>query len=131
MCVRRATGQTRTTKRLARAAGGPCCDRGGVNVCQPVTENAYLSPLPIREIEFESQLAQGLVSPLDDRWDTHTARVKKLPRGRRAMNFQILLSAPDVGEVEQEFVLAALRSGWVAPAGPDLEAFEVAVGPAH
>lgn len=36
----------------------------------------------------------------------------------------ILLSAPDVGELEQEFVLRALRSGWVAPAGPDLTAFE-------
>ncbi|MFI1993598.1 DegT/DnrJ/EryC1/StrS family aminotransferase [Actinoplanes sp. NPDC020271] len=36
----------------------------------------------------------------------------------------VLLSGPDVGELEQEFVLAALRSGWVAPAGPDLELFE-------
>lgn len=40
------------------------------------------------------------------------------------MNFEILLSAPDVGELEQEYVLEALRSGWVAPAGPDLAAFE-------
>jgi dTDP-4-amino-4,6-dideoxygalactose transaminase len=36
----------------------------------------------------------------------------------------ILLSPPDVGELEQEYVLNAMRSGWVAPAGPDLEAFE-------
>ncbi|WP_433796916.1 DegT/DnrJ/EryC1/StrS family aminotransferase [Actinoplanes sp. CA-252034] len=36
----------------------------------------------------------------------------------------VLLSAPDVGELEQEYVLAALRSGWVAPAGPDLDLFE-------
>src|SRR5689334_21854448 len=34
------------------------------------------------------------------------------------------LSAPDVGELEQEHVLAALRSGWVAPVGPDLDLFE-------
>lgn len=39
----------------------------------------------------------------------------------------ILLSSPDVGEVEQRYVLEALRSGWVAPAGPDLDAFEAAV----
>lgn len=39
----------------------------------------------------------------------------------------ILLSPPDVGETEQEFVLAAMRSGWVAPAGPDLDAFEAEV----
>ena len=40
------------------------------------------------------------------------------------MTPQILLSPPDVGELEQEYVLRAMRSGWVAPAGPDLEAFE-------
>jgi dTDP-4-amino-4,6-dideoxygalactose transaminase len=36
----------------------------------------------------------------------------------------ILLSPPDVGELEQQYVLRAMQSGWVAPAGPDLEAFE-------
>jgi dTDP-4-amino-4,6-dideoxygalactose transaminase len=47
----------------------------------------------------------------------------------------ILLSPPDVGELEHEYVSAALRSGWVAPAGPDLTAFEQEVaervGAAH
>lgn len=37
---------------------------------------------------------------------------------------RILLSPPDVGELEQEYVVRAMRSGWVAPAGPDLDAFE-------
>jgi dTDP-4-amino-4,6-dideoxygalactose transaminase len=37
---------------------------------------------------------------------------------------RVLLSAPDVGLLEQEYVMAALRSGWVAPVGPDLDAFE-------
>lgn len=36
----------------------------------------------------------------------------------------ILLSFPDVGELEHGYVLDALRSGWVAPAGPDLTLFE-------
>jgi dTDP-4-amino-4,6-dideoxygalactose transaminase len=40
---------------------------------------------------------------------------------------RILLSPPDVGELEQEYVLRAMRSGWVAPAGPDLDAFEAEV----
>jgi dTDP-4-amino-4,6-dideoxygalactose transaminase len=40
------------------------------------------------------------------------------------MSLEILLSPPDVGELEQQYVLAAMRSGWVAPAGPDLDAFE-------
>lgn len=38
---------------------------------------------------------------------------------------RILLSPPDVGELEQEYVLRAMQSGWVAPAGPDLTAFEL------
>jgi dTDP-4-amino-4,6-dideoxygalactose transaminase len=36
----------------------------------------------------------------------------------------ILLSPPDVGDLEADYVLRAIRSGWVAPAGPDLAAFE-------
>jgi dTDP-4-amino-4,6-dideoxygalactose transaminase len=40
------------------------------------------------------------------------------------MTSRVFLSAPDVGELEERYVLAALRSGWVAPVGPDLDAFE-------
>ena len=43
------------------------------------------------------------------------------------MSAPILLSPPDVGELEQKYVLEAMRSGWVAPAGPDLDAFEAEV----
>jgi dTDP-4-amino-4,6-dideoxygalactose transaminase len=37
---------------------------------------------------------------------------------------QVHLSAPDLGRLEEDFLLAALRSGWAAPVGPDLDAFE-------
>jgi len=37
---------------------------------------------------------------------------------------RIFLSPPDVGEVEEARVLAAIRSGWVAPVGPNLIEFE-------
>jgi dTDP-4-amino-4,6-dideoxygalactose transaminase len=51
------------------------------------------------------------------------------------MSFRVLLSTPDVGELEQDYVLKAMKSGWVAPAGPDLDAFEAEmaarVGRAH
>ncbi|MBE1488726.1 DegT/DnrJ/EryC1/StrS family aminotransferase [Plantactinospora soyae] len=40
------------------------------------------------------------------------------------MTAQILLSPPDVGALEESYVLRAIRSGWIAPAGPDLVAFE-------
>jgi len=41
------------------------------------------------------------------------------------VNERIFLSAPDVREHEREYVMAAIDSNWIAPAGPDLEAFEV------
>lgn len=51
------------------------------------------------------------------------------------MSDRIHMSSPDVGEAEEEAVLAALRSGWIAPLGPDVDAFEVEmaerVGVAH
>ena len=37
---------------------------------------------------------------------------------------RILLSPPDVGHLEREALLRAFDSGWVAPAGPELDAFE-------
>ena len=38
--------------------------------------------------------------------------------------WKIWLSPPEVGPVERELLIAAFDSGWIAPAGPDLEAFE-------
>ncbi len=40
-------------------------------------------------------------------------------RGRR-----VLMSPPDVGAEEEAAVVRALRSGWVAPTGPEVTAFE-------
>ena len=37
---------------------------------------------------------------------------------------RIFLSSPDVGSAEREALLRAFDSGWVAPVGPDLDAFE-------
>ena len=37
---------------------------------------------------------------------------------------RIHLSSPDVGSLEREYLLTALESGWVAPAGPELDGFE-------
>jgi dTDP-4-amino-4,6-dideoxygalactose transaminase len=37
---------------------------------------------------------------------------------------RIYLSPPDVNGVDRELLLAAVDSGWVAPVGPDLDAFE-------
>lgn len=40
---------------------------------------------------------------------------------------RIFLSAPDVREPEKDMILAAVESGWAAPAGPDLAAFEAEI----
>jgi dTDP-4-amino-4,6-dideoxygalactose transaminase len=40
------------------------------------------------------------------------------------VSFRIYLSPPDVGDTERELLLAAFDSGWIAPVGPDLDAFE-------
>ena len=40
---------------------------------------------------------------------------------------RIYLSAPDVGSAEREMVDQAITSNWIAPVGPDLDAFEVDV----
>jgi dTDP-4-amino-4,6-dideoxygalactose transaminase len=40
---------------------------------------------------------------------------------------RIFMSSPDVGELEQEYVMGAMRSGWIAPLGPDVDGFEADV----
>lgn len=37
---------------------------------------------------------------------------------------RLYLSPPHVTELEEEYVLKAIRSGWIAPKGPDVTAFE-------
>jgi dTDP-4-amino-4,6-dideoxygalactose transaminase len=34
------------------------------------------------------------------------------------------MSSPDVGELEETYLVNAFRSGWIAPLGPDVDAFE-------
>ncbi|MEM7137045.1 MAG: aminotransferase class I/II-fold pyridoxal phosphate-dependent enzyme [Myxococcota bacterium] len=41
------------------------------------------------------------------------------------MSSRIYLSPPDVGEEERAALLAAFDSNWIAPLGPDVDAFEV------
>ena len=40
------------------------------------------------------------------------------------MSDRIYMSSPDVGQAEERAVLAAMRGGWIAPLGPDVDAFE-------
>ncbi|MGI5952641.1 MAG: DegT/DnrJ/EryC1/StrS family aminotransferase, partial [Brooklawnia sp.] len=40
------------------------------------------------------------------------------------MSDRIYLSSPDMTQLEQDALLRAIRSGWVAPLGPEEDAFE-------
>jgi len=40
------------------------------------------------------------------------------------VNWKVLLSPPEMSDIERAMLLSAFDSGWVAPAGPDLDAFE-------
>ncbi|MCI9888344.1 aminotransferase class I/II-fold pyridoxal phosphate-dependent enzyme [Micrococcales bacterium 31B] len=40
---------------------------------------------------------------------------------------KIYMSSPDVTQAEEDAIVAALRSGWVAPLGPDVDAFEAEI----
>lgn len=44
--------------------------------------------------------------------------------GEMTTHTRILMSSPDVGQAEEDAVVAAIRSGWIAPLGPDVDAFE-------
>lgn len=43
---------------------------------------------------------------------------------RKEVDQQILLSTPHMGEREREFVEEAFRTNWIAPLGPNVDAFE-------
>lgn len=43
------------------------------------------------------------------------------------MSKRIYLSSPDVGELEENYILGAIRSGWIAPLGPDVDALEASL----
>jgi dTDP-4-amino-4,6-dideoxygalactose transaminase len=43
---------------------------------------------------------------------------------RREIDRQILLSTPHLGDSEQDFVQEAFRTNWIAPLGPNVDAFE-------
>lgn len=43
---------------------------------------------------------------------------------RREIDEQILLSTPHMGETERDFVEEAFRTNWIAPLGPNVDAFE-------
>jgi dTDP-4-amino-4,6-dideoxygalactose transaminase len=43
---------------------------------------------------------------------------------RKEVDEQILLSSPHMGEHEREFVEEAFRTNWIAPLGPNVDAFE-------
>ena len=52
-----------------------------------------------------------------------SGRVGRFAR-KNPVNERIFLSPPDVGDLEETYVGNAMRSGWIAPLGPDVDQFE-------
>lgn len=46
---------------------------------------------------------------------------------RKTLSKRIFLSAPHMGDLEREYVEEAFRSNWIAPIGPNVDAFEQAM----
>ncbi|MGA4669590.1 aminotransferase class I/II-fold pyridoxal phosphate-dependent enzyme [Propionibacteriaceae bacterium Y1923] len=72
------------------------------------------------------QLAQGLVS-IEQLQEAELADLMGGGPAEKAAPdapARIYLSSPDVGEAEEAAIVRAVRSGWVAPLGPELDAFE-------
>jgi dTDP-4-amino-4,6-dideoxygalactose transaminase len=44
---------------------------------------------------------------------------------RRGIDEQILLSTPHMGDTERDYVEEAFRTNWIAPLGPNVDAFEI------
>ena len=84
----------------------------------PLISRTVIEPLPITEVTYlvkrheSTELAMTQTQPAS------------IPITCPPSIEPIALSNPDVGPLEEQAVLEALRSGWVAPAGPDLNAFE-------
>jgi len=51
----------------------------------------------------------------------------RIAAARDLMSHRIYLSSPDVGELEESAIVSAFRSGWIAPLGPDVDAFELSI----
>jgi dTDP-4-amino-4,6-dideoxygalactose transaminase len=71
---------------------------------------------PIREVSTLPARRSALAT-------TVRARSAEVGAPRSAMS-RLYLSPPDVGPAERDALLAAFDSGWIAPVGPELAAFE-------
>lgn len=107
-----------------------------------VTQDSHLSALPEQRPHtlpagytarqaLEMMQATGVNHlPVVD----HDGRVLDLVR-RDSFGAQILLSTPHMGDDERDFVDEAFRTNWIAPLGPNVDAFEkelaAKVGAAH
>jgi len=59
-----------------------------------------------------------------DRYDRHALDCPTCTTGSTGTVSRIFLSPPDVGPAERELLLDAFDSGWIAPVGAHLDAFE-------
>lgn len=93
--------------------------------------NTSLSQLPVIEsIHISEQLDdQSALSLMNQQQIDHLPVLNEMSQPtkvfiRRKLDSQILLSTPHLGEYEMGYVAEAFRSNWIAPLGPNVDAFE-------
>jgi dTDP-4-amino-4,6-dideoxygalactose transaminase len=90
-----------------------------------------LTRLPVREsvVLREGFTRQGALELMNLHSINHLPVIDAQGRvvrllDRKEVDEQILLSSPHLGEHEREFVEEAFRTNWIAPLGPNVDAFE-------
>jgi dTDP-4-amino-4,6-dideoxygalactose transaminase len=93
--------------------------------------NARLSDLPkIQSTTISAgQSSDDALSLMNERYINHIPVLNNLGRivdllDRRVIDRQILLSTPHMGSAERRYVEEAFNSNWIAPLGPNVDAFE-------
>lgn len=95
------------------------------------TLDETLIKLPLRESVVLNEVftRQGALELMNQHSINHLpvldrdGRVVRLV-DRKEVDEQILLSSPHMGQYEREFVEEAFRTNWIAPLGPNVDAFE-------
>lgn len=98
--------------------GGAGLDDGLVRL--PEAQSVTVSPDYTRRAALELMQSRGIHHlPVVD----EDRRVVDLLR-RATLDGQVLLSTPHIGDAELEYVQEAFRTNWIAPLGPNVDAFE-------
>lgn len=97
----------------------------GISLNQSIAQISSINS----HVASENVTRRGALAMMDEHEINHLPLVDSDGRvlkvlSRRDVDSQILLSTPHIGQREMEFVEEAFRTNWIAPLGPNVDAFE-------